>query len=60
MKFLDLAKVYLRSGSGGNGCISFRREKYIEFGGPDGGDGGGLRKCTFPSPKPLDGIRTSA
>src|SRR6056297_2705573 len=41
MKFLDLCKVYIRSGSGGNGCISFRREKYIEFGGPDGGDGGG-------------------
>lgn len=40
MKFLDLAKVYLRSGSGGKGCISFRREKYIEYGGPDGGDGG--------------------
>ena len=40
MKFLDLAKVYLRSGSGGNGCVSFRREKYIEYGGPDGGDGG--------------------
>ena len=40
MKFLDLAKVYIRSGSGGGGCISFRREKYIEFGGPDGGDGG--------------------
>ena len=40
MKFLDLAKVYIRSGSGGNGCISFRREKYIEYGGPDGGDGG--------------------
>src|SRR6056297_1447093 len=40
MKFLDLCKVYIRSGSGGNGCISFRREKYIEFGGPDGGDGG--------------------
>ncbi|WP_375172996.1 GTPase ObgE [Pseudooceanicola sp.] len=40
MKFLDLAKVYLRSGSGGNGAISFRREKYIEFGGPDGGNGG--------------------
>jgi len=40
MKFLDLAKVYIRSGAGGNGCISFRREKYIEFGGPDGGDGG--------------------
>jgi len=41
MKFLDLAKVHIRSGSGGNGCISFRREKYIEYGGPDGGDGGG-------------------
>jgi GTP-binding protein len=40
MKFLDLAKVYIRSGSGGNGCVSFRREKYIEFGGPDGGSGG--------------------
>ncbi|MEM6376306.1 MAG: GTPase ObgE [Pseudomonadota bacterium] len=40
MKFLDLSKVYIRSGSGGNGCISFRREKYIEYGGPDGGDGG--------------------
>ena len=40
MKFLDLAKVQIRSGSGGNGCISFRREKFIEFGGPDGGDGG--------------------
>ncbi len=40
MKFLDLAKVYVRSGSGGPGCISFRREKYVEYGGPDGGDGG--------------------
>ncbi len=40
MKFLDLAKVEIRSGAGGNGCISFRREKFIEFGGPDGGDGG--------------------
>jgi len=40
MKFLDLAKVHIRSGSGGNGCVSFRREKFIEFGGPDGGDGG--------------------
>ena len=40
MKFLDLCKVYIRSGSGGNGCISFRREKFIEYGGPDGGDGG--------------------
>ncbi len=40
MKFLDLAKVYLRSGSGGNGCASFRREKFVEYGGPNGGDGG--------------------
>ena len=40
MKFLDLAKVHIRSGAGGAGCVSFRREKYIEYGGPDGGDGG--------------------
>jgi GTP-binding protein len=40
MKFLDEAKVYIRSGDGGNGCVSFRREKFIEYGGPNGGDGG--------------------
>ncbi len=40
MKFLDLAKVYIRAGSGGAGAVSFRREKFIEYGGPDGGDGG--------------------
>lgn len=40
MKFLDHAKVYIRSGNGGPGSVSFRREKFIEFGGPDGGDGG--------------------
>jgi len=40
MKFLDEAKVYIRSGDGGNGCVAFRREKYVEFGGPSGGNGG--------------------
>ncbi|MBU1288726.1 MAG: GTPase ObgE [Alphaproteobacteria bacterium] len=40
MKFLDQAKVYIKSGGGGAGCVSFRREKYVEYGGPDGGDGG--------------------
>ena len=40
MKFLDQAKIFIRSGDGGNGCISFRREKYVEFGGPNGGNGG--------------------
>jgi GTP-binding protein len=40
MKFLDVAKVYIGSGAGGNGCVSFRREKFIEYGGPNGGNGG--------------------
>jgi GTP-binding protein len=40
MKFLDQAKIFIRSGDGGAGSVSFRREKFIEFGGPDGGDGG--------------------
>ena len=40
MKFLDQAKIYIRSGNGGAGAVSFRREKFIEYGGPDGGDGG--------------------
>ena len=40
MKFLDQAKVYVRSGNGGDGCVSFRHEKFVEFGGPDGGNGG--------------------
>lgn len=40
MKFLDQVKIYILSGKGGNGCLSFRREKFIEFGGPDGGNGG--------------------
>ena len=40
MKFLDRQKIFIKSGDGGAGCVGFRREKYIEFGGPDGGDGG--------------------
>ena len=40
MKFLDEAKIYLRSGNGGHGCLSFRREANVPFGGPDGGNGG--------------------
>jgi GTP-binding protein len=40
MKFLDQARAYIQSGAGGNGCVSFRREKFVEFGGPDGGGGG--------------------
>ena len=40
MKFLDQQKIYIKSGDGGAGCVGFRREKYLEFGGPDGGDGG--------------------
>ncbi|MDR1476807.1 MAG: GTPase ObgE [Rickettsiales bacterium] len=47
MKFLDQAKIYLEAGDGGNGCLSWRREKFIEFGGPNGGDGGGGGNIVF-------------
>ncbi len=47
MKFLDEAKIFLQSGAGGNGCVSFRREKFIEYGGPDGGDGGNGGNVVF-------------
>ena len=55
MKFLDQAKIYLRSGTGGDGAVSFRREKYEEFGGPDGGDGGRGGHVYFEC---VDGLNT--
>lgn len=54
MKFLDQAKIYLKSGDGGPGCVSFRREKYIEFGGPDGGNGGKGGDIIFEAVKTLN------
>ncbi|MGH6716637.1 MAG: GTPase ObgE [Bradyrhizobium sp.] len=55
MKFLDEAKVYVRSGDGGNGCVAFRREKFIEFGGPSGGNGGRGGDVVVEA---LDGLNT--
>ena len=54
MKFLDQAKIYLEAGDGGNGCMSFRREKYIEFGGPNGGDGGNGGSIIFKAVRNLN------
>ena len=51
MKFLDQAKIYIKAGNGGSGSASFRREKFIEFGGPDGGDGGKGGSIVFESDK---------
>lgn len=55
MKFLDQVKIYLKSGNGGGGCVSFRREKFIEFGGPDGGNGGKGGDIIF---KAVSGLNT--
>ena len=54
MKFLDQVKIFLKSGDGGAGCVSFRREKFIEFGGPDGGDGGKGGSIFFEAVKDLN------
>ena len=54
MKFLDQAKIYLKAGNGGSGSASFRREKYIEFGGPDGGDGGAGGSIIFTADRNLN------
>ncbi|MDP9196838.1 MAG: GTPase ObgE [Pseudomonadota bacterium] len=55
MKFLDQAKIYIKSGDGGAGCVGFRREKFIEFGGPDGGNGGKGGDVVFEA---VDGLNT--
>ena len=54
MKFLDQAKIYIKAGDGGSGSASFRREKFIEFGGPDGGDGGKGGSIIFVANKNLN------
>jgi len=54
MNFIDEAKIYLKAGDGGNGCVSFRREKYIEMGGPNGGDGGRGGRVVFQSNSSLN------
>jgi len=54
MKFLDQAKIYIKAGNGGSGSASFRREKFIEYGGPDGGDGGNGGSIIFESDRNLN------
>ena len=54
MKFLDQAKIYIKAGNGGSGSASFRREKFVEFGGPDGGDGGSGGSVVFVADKNLN------
>jgi len=54
MKFLDQAKIYIKAGNGGSGSASFRREKFVEFGGPDGGDGGSGGSVIFESDRNLN------
>ena len=60
MKFLDQAKIFIRSGHGGPGAVSFRREKYIEYGGPDGGNGGKGGDIVFEAVQGLCAARGAA
>ena len=55
MKFVDQTRIFVKSGPGGNGIVSFRREKYVEFGGPNGGDGGKGGDITFEA---VEGLNT--
>jgi len=54
MKFLDQAKIFIKAGNGGSGSASFRREKFIEYGGPDGGDGGKVGSVILRSERNLN------
>ena len=54
MKFLDQAKIYIKAGNGGPGSASFRREKFVEYGGPDGGDGGSGGSIIFTADRNLN------
>jgi GTP-binding protein len=54
MKFLDQAKIYIKAGNGGSGSASFRREKFVEYGGPDGGDGGDGGSVIFEAERNLN------
>ena len=54
--FTDKVKIYVKSGKGGNGCISFRREKYVPNGGPDGGDGGNGGNIIFIADKNINSL----
>ena len=54
MRFIDEVKITIQSGNGGDGCVSFRREKFVPFGGPDGGDGGDGGDVYFVGDKSLN------
>ena len=59
MKFLDQVKIFVKAGDGGSGSPSFRREKFIEFGGPDGGDGGKGGSIIFYNQQSYEILRSS-